>query len=138
MKVLIFGLSGSGKTTLARQLHEHYMFFHVNGDVVRNVSNDWDFSIEGRIRQAHRIAAIADNAAKRSWDIIIDIIAPLQEMRDIIKPDFTIWMNTVQKSQYKDTDNLFKIPINPDLIITSFQYNIEDIVKQIRDKYVKD
>ena len=31
-----------------------------------------------------------------------------QEMRDIIAPDFTIWLDTIQSSVYDDTNALFE------------------------------
>ena len=49
------GLPGSGKTTLSKKLVELIDAEWINADVVRREANDWDFSLEGRIRQALRI-----------------------------------------------------------------------------------
>ena len=56
MKLLIMGLPGSGKTTLARILAERFLMPHVNADTLREFYNDWDFSKEGRLMQAHRMS----------------------------------------------------------------------------------
>ena len=54
MKVLIFGLPGSGKTTLAKPFAKLIGGVHINADEVRKTYDDWDFSEEGRKRQAQR------------------------------------------------------------------------------------
>ena len=46
------GLPGAGKTTLAEQLAPKLNAKRLNADEVRKAANDWDFSEEGRKRQA--------------------------------------------------------------------------------------
>ena len=46
------GLPGSGKTTLANELGPMLNAKRLNADEVRKEANDWDFSEEGRKRQA--------------------------------------------------------------------------------------
>ena len=60
MKILIFGLPGSGKTTLAKPFAKLINGIHINADEVRKKYDDWDFSPEGRIRQAQRMRNLAD------------------------------------------------------------------------------
>ena len=57
MKILIFGLPGSGKTTLAKPFADLIGGVHINADEVRGHYDDWDFSPEGRMRQAMRMRA---------------------------------------------------------------------------------
>ena len=58
------GLPGSGKTTLAAKLVRLLNAKWLNNDEVRKGANDWDFSKEGRIRQAKRMAKLADSHKK--------------------------------------------------------------------------
>ena len=58
-KILIMGLPGSGKTTLASKLVPLLNAKWLNNDEARKAANDWDFSEEGRLRQAKRMADIA-------------------------------------------------------------------------------
>ena len=60
MKVLIFGLPNSGKTTLAKKLYEELKWSWFNADEVRKQFNDWDFSPEGRLRQALRMKKLCE------------------------------------------------------------------------------
>ena len=53
MKILIMGLPGTGKTSLASKLVPLIKAKWLNGDEIRKEANDWDFSDEGRIRQAN-------------------------------------------------------------------------------------
>ena len=53
------GLPGSGKTTLANELAPSLNAKRLNADAVRKEANDWDFSVEGRKRQAKRMADLA-------------------------------------------------------------------------------
>ena len=53
------GLPGSGKTTLANELGPLLNAERLNADEVRKKANDWDFSLEGRKRQAKRMADLA-------------------------------------------------------------------------------
>ena len=59
-KILIMGLPGSGKTTLASELVPMLKAKWINNDEVRKEANDWDFSEEGRSRQAKRMANLAE------------------------------------------------------------------------------
>ena len=55
MKILVMGLPGSGKTYLSERLVPLLNAARYNADVVRKIANDWDFSDDGRIRQAKRM-----------------------------------------------------------------------------------
>ena len=65
MKILIMGLPGSGKTTLALKLSKKLKAKWLNADKIRKKFNDWDFSKEGRIRQAKRMAKISQKYEKK-------------------------------------------------------------------------
>ena len=55
MKILICGLPGSGKSTLAEPLSVALGAVWINADAVRERYDDWDFSPDGRMRQASRM-----------------------------------------------------------------------------------
>ena len=57
--ILIMGLPGAGKTTLANELAPMVNAKRLNADEVRKAADDWDFSEEGRKRQAKRMANAA-------------------------------------------------------------------------------
>ena len=63
--ILIMGLPGAGKTTLADELAPMLKAKRLNADEVRKAANDWDFSPEGRTRQAKRMADFALKLKRR-------------------------------------------------------------------------
>jgi len=114
MKILIMGLPGSGKTTLAEkllaELHKNGPAEWLNADEVRKEFNDWDFSTEGRLRQAQRMRTLSDKFVEAGWPVICDFVCPTQELRRVFAADMTIWMDTIPKSRYADTNNIFERP----------------------------
>jgi hypothetical protein len=138
------GLPGSGKTYLAGALKKYledngdlekinpqrilnyegipdsnFMKVRVNwfnADDVRRKFNDWDFSNEGRIRQSLRMLQFAVECSGEF--VICDFVAPLVEMRNNFKADWTIWMDTIDAGRFEDTNKLFVEPAVYDFRIT--------------------
>jgi adenylylsulfate kinase len=133
------GLSGSGKSELAKELHsllqEHEITsIRINGDEVRQANDDWDFSPDGRIRQAQRMARLAKKSDVQF--VIADFIAPTKQIRDIFNPDMLIWLDTIKSSKYTNTDVVFQNPKNCQFKIS--KKNSKKWAKTIFDKINKD
>ena len=108
MKILIFGLPGSGKTTLANNLALYLEAERLNADEIRTTYNDWDFSPEGRLRQAKRMRDMADELVSEGLTVIVDFVCPTKETRKIFDADFSIFLNTINESRYEDTNQMFE------------------------------
>jgi adenylylsulfate kinase len=114
LKILIMGLPGSGKTTLSFDikllLDEYYKCHWLNADKVRENFNDWDFSESGIERQAKRMNDLAHLHGQYNDIVICDFVCPLQKFRDEFDADYIIFVNTIYKSNYIDTNNIFEKP----------------------------
>jgi hypothetical protein len=143
-RILIMGLPGAGKTYLAQALKKYLEtngdlmkinpqrvltyegipgpeFFRVgvdwfNADDIRKKYNDWDFSNAGRIRQSLRMFQFAIECTGEY--VICDFVAPLVEMRNNFKADWTIWVDTIKEGRYEDTNKAFIPPEVYDFRVT--------------------
>jgi DNA polymerase III delta prime subunit len=136
-RILIMGLPGSGKTTLAGDLKKYLeengemsntqmeslpiggfnaRVSWFNADDIRRKYNDWDFTNDGRIRQSIRMFQFSMEAGGDY--VICDFVAPLVEMRNNFKADWTIWMDTIREGRYADTNAAFVEPEQYDFRIT--------------------
>ena len=104
------GLPGSGKTTLASKLVPMLKAKWINNDEVRKKANDWDFSEEGRKRQAKRMADFALKLKKDGNYVVADFICPTPEARKLFPADYIIWVDTIKKGRFDDTNKMFVKP----------------------------
>ena len=139
IKILVMGLPGSGKTTLSKKLVELIDAEWINADVVRREANDWDFSLEGRIRQALRIKKISDNVIKKGKHCVTDFICPTKKTREQFKADYIIWMNTISEGRFEDTNKMFENPSKDEVNFIVTEKNADkyksEIIKRI-DEYL--
>ena len=108
--ILVMGLPGAGKTTLADELAPSLNAKRLNADEVRKAANDWDFSEEGRIRQSKRMAEFALKLKDEGHNVIADFIAPTPEARKSFPADYIIWVDTINKGRFEDTNQMFVKP----------------------------
>ena len=113
------GLPGAGKTTLANELAKLIKAKRLNADEIRKAANDWDFSEEGRTRQSKRMAEAALKLKSEGNNVIADFICPTPEARNLFPADYVVWVDTIQKGRFEDTNQMFIKPVKYSIHVTS-------------------
>lgn len=143
MKILIMGLPGAGKTWLAERLQKHISnCAWFNADEVRKMANDWDFSEEARIRQARRMRNIADYEKGCGRNVICDFVCPTDLTRHIFEADIIVWVDTITKGRFEDTNKIFEEPKTVDFRVVRHlkedEGEVENLATSIQQKYLLD
>lgn len=137
MKILIFGLPGSGKSTLAEPFAERIGAVWLNADRVREQYNDWDFSAEGRIRQAQRMRYLADGVVLAGKTAVADFVCPTEAARLEFAPDYTVWMDTIKAGRFEDTNRLFENPAKYDYHVAQWFTDTDATLAKAVKRYVE-
>ena len=159
MKILVMGLPGSGKTYLTQRLVPLLNAAWYNADQVRKMSNDWDFSDEGRKRQSMRMKTFADFEKNNGRWVVCDFVAPTEKARIKFNADYLIWIDTIKEGRvvteklkqlnemnnlpfeakslstskkFEDTTKMFEEPRNANQHVTSFL--TDDEIKILAEK----
>lgn len=93
MIIVLFGQPGCGKSTLANALiEEKFTFINIDGDKLRDIFVNKDYSKEGRLKNLNRASDIATFMSTIGDDIILSFVYPYKEARD--------YLNSLCKSVY--------------------------------------
>jgi len=137
MKILIFGLPGSGKSTLAEPFAELIGAVWINADRVREQANDWDFTPEGRMRQAKRMRDLADGVVAKGGIAVADFVCPTERARQEFAPDYTVWMDTIEQGRYADTNAIFEKPTQVDYHVAQWFTDTAEQLKPVVERWRK-
>jgi adenylylsulfate kinase len=113
MIYLFTGQPHSGKTTLAKWLRKAILeskpskeVFHIDGDDLRRININQDYSEQGRkinIGQGFAIAKYLDEYAR--YDVILSMVAPYKEMRDELKENAEVIEIYVHTTNIRGREN---------------------------------
>jgi GTPase SAR1 family protein len=81
MIIVLFGQPHSGKSTLAKMLPD---FHNIDGDKLRDLFQNKDFSREGRIKNLNRASDIAHYLNGNGTNVVLSLVYPYKEARDYL------------------------------------------------------
>jgi adenylylsulfate kinase len=122
MIYLFTGQPGSGKTTLAKKLqfwlqtdkkNWRKSVFHIDGDQLRELFPNTDYSKEGReknIQKAFDIAKYLDNCGS---DVVISMVSPYIELREQLKSECKVQEIYCHTKKMRGKENFFALDYQP-------------------------
>jgi adenylylsulfate kinase len=107
------GQPGAGKTVLGKKLHKFLEtekrnwrknVFHLDGDNLRDITNNKDYSEEGRKNNIRTAQTIVEYLHLNRCDIVVSLVAPFielrEELKDKIGPDMVeIFVHTTESRE---------------------------------------
>ena len=82
------GQPGAGKTTLAKGLMNRLSlvnFIHVDGDDIRDIFQNKDYSENGRRQNIEKAQDISLFLDSKGFDVIVSLVSPYKDQRDEFK-----------------------------------------------------
>lgn len=83
------GQPGAGKTTLAKHLISYLSntekVIHIDGDDLRDIFENKDYSETGRRKNIERAQDIARFMSKKGHNVVVSIVSPYKDIRDSFK-----------------------------------------------------
>jgi len=81
------GQPGSGKTTICKEILElkDYRIFHVDGDDLRDLFDNKDYSESGRRKNIELAQQIAQYLTNKGKDVLVSLVSPYKDQRDKFK-----------------------------------------------------
>lgn len=117
MIIWIHGKSNSGKTILAKQIlkevkNYNKTFVHIDGDEIRKIFSNNDYSLEGRLKNAKFIQNLVFLLNKNKVNVIVSTLSIFKKIlilnRKKIKNYFEILIKSKQTNLYKrDKRNIY-------------------------------
>lgn len=147
MIIWLTGQPGSGKTTLAKELISRIQYensdiklINLDGDDLRNISKNQDYSKEGRIKNISTAISIMRFLSHKDYICIVSIVAPYKFLRDELKnelPFLEVYLHTTEirgREDYFAKD--YEIPTDPKtLSIDTGELTIKESADEIFNVY---
>ena len=143
MIYLFTGQPGHGKTTLAKALIAHLRAqgtepFHVDGDDLRALTANADYSGAGREANIRRAQTIAHYLQNQGRSVVVSLVAPYRDIREELKAnaeETEVYVHTTEKRGREDrhaTD--YEAPLENFIDIDTTGRSEEDSLKELLDR----
>ena len=136
------GQPGSGKTTLGKALVDKLDdAFHIDGDDLRGLSANVDYSEQGRIsniRTAQSIAMYLDN---KGQNVVVSIVAPYRWLREEFKTRHNVNEVYLHTTEIRGREHYFaedyEEPIENFLDLDTTNISVDDCIEKIEKEFIQ-
>ena len=141
------GQPGSGKTTLAKAFikkaiedNSDTKIINIDGDDLRNINKNKDYSKEGRIKNISTAISIMRFLANKNYICVVSIVAPYKFLRDELKEDFSFLEIYLHTTEIRGRENFFakdyEVPTDPKhLAIDTGKLTIKESLNEVLNVY---
>jgi adenylylsulfate kinase len=143
MIIWFTGQPGSGKTTICKRiLWEKPGVFHIDGDDLRDLFDNKDYSELGRRKNVELAQQITHYLHKKGKDVVVSLVSPYKDQRDKFKEKIghNIFEVYVHTSEIRGREDFFVKeygqPTENYLDIDTTNESVEESIKKVLD-YVK-
>jgi len=148
-KIIWFtGQPGSGKTTLANYLilelakRNISNIMHIDGDDLRDLTENKDYSRQGRINNIKLAQQIALFCSNKGFHTIVSLVAPFKDLRDKFKKKYNVLEFYLHTSETRGKEKFFskdyEKPSEQYYDLNTSEKSIEDCVNIIADEFLKE
>ena len=135
------GQPGSGKTTLGQALvSKMENVFHIDGDDLRGLSANVDYSEQGRINNIRTAQSIAMYLDNKDQNVVVSVIAPYKWLREEFKERHKVNEIYVHTTEIRGREHYFaegyEMPENNYLDIDTTDISVEDCVEKIIKEFI--
>tara|TARA_B100000902_G_C27263905_1_gene892386 strand:+ start:340 stop:813 length:474 start_codon:yes stop_codon:yes gene_type:complete len=149
MIIWLTGQPASGKTTLANSLinqlsneKPELKIINLDGDDLRLINKNKDYSKEGRIKNISTAISIARFLANKNYICILSIVAPYRFLRDELKTEFDFLEIYLHTTEIRGRENFFakdyEVPIDKKTLkLDTGKLTIKECTNEILNVYRK-
>ena len=149
MIIWFTGQPGSGKTTLANNIIKKISkekngikIINLDGDDLRNINKNKDYSKEGRIKNISTAISIMRFLSNKEYLCVVSIVAPYKFLRDELKDEFPFLEVYLYTSDIRGREEFFakdyEIPTDPHTLkLDTGDLTIEESVDKVLNSYNK-
>ena len=136
------GQPGHGKTTLAKAMLSHLASqgieaFHVDGDDLRALTTNVDYSRGGRENNIRRAQLLAHYLQSKGQTVVVSLVAPYRDIREELKATAEVTEvyvhTTATRGREEKHASDYEAPLDNFIDIDTTGKSVEDSLQQVLD-----
>ena len=139
MIINLTGQAGAGKTSISKELLKLIPnSINIDGDELREILNNKDYSETGRrnnIKTAYHIALFLE---KRGFTPIVSLISPYKDLREELKDRTEVFESYIFTTEIRGKENFFvegyEKPLDNFIDVDTTNKKVYDSFQEIREK----